>query len=172
MSNGRKLGEYVSVGSFTLLGDVRLAQSALEGEGIAVHLEGIEFASALPHMSNAVGGVTVFVPAADVERAREILDASGGGESATPEDAAVLEGDAAEVGARAAAARRAWRAAVLGLVFLPPLLHVISAWQLVAYARDPGPTTRRARRQARGALLIDALVVIALATLVIVKLRP
>jgi len=70
MSEGRKLGDYVSVGSYTLLGEARLAQSALEGEGIAVHLQGIEFASVLPHMSNAVGGVTVFVPAAEC-RARE-----------------------------------------------------------------------------------------------------
>jgi len=171
MSNGRKLGDFVSVGSYTLLGDARLAEAALEGDGIPVHLEGIEFASALPYMSNAVGGVTVFVPAAEADRAREILELQGA-EPATPEDAAVLDdGDVADEGLRAAAARRAWRAAVLGLVFLPPILHVVSAWHLVAYAREAGPTTARARRQAGAALVIDALVMLGVAALVITARR-
>lgn len=170
MTERRKLGEYVAVASFTLLGEARTAESALAGEGIPVYLEGIEFASALPHMSNAVGGVTLFVPAADTERAREILDASAG-EPASAQDAAALEGEAADEGPRAAAARRAWRAAVLGLVFLPVLMHLVSVWHLASYVRAPGLATPRARRQATGAIAIDLLVVAAAAAIAVAALR-
>src|SRR6266542_1673326 len=161
---GRTWGDYVAVGSFTLLGDARAAESALAGSGIPVRLEGIGFASALPHMTDVVGGVTLFVPTADAERAREILYPPA-------EDDATHADDAVDEGPRAAAARRAWRGAVLGSVFLFPPLHLLSMWHLATFGRTSGPVTPRARRQAWGALVIDAIAVAVVLGWIVVALR-
>jgi len=107
----------------------------------------------------------VCVPAEDADEARELL----AGASPAEADAAGAADGGEPVGTepdlepaldspRAAIARRAWRAAVLGLVFLPLILHAISLWHLARFATTSGPTSARSRRQAIGALVLDGLV--------------
>lgn len=148
--------ELVAVGAWTLLSEAHLAEALLRAEGIEGRLQGAGFAGVLPHMTDAIGGVRLLVPASRAERAREILAAAGGA-PAPGEDAAPLEAEPAG-SPRDAAARRAWLAAVLGIFFLPVLLQLLSLWLLRGYARAPGPASARARRQAAGALAVDLLV--------------
>jgi hypothetical protein len=158
MANPKRLGDYVEVGTFTLLSDARMVEALLRSEELDVHLQGQDIVGAMPHMADALGGVSVYVPGDAAERARELI-ASSGGQPESAADAAALEGDATDVSARDAAAKRAFLAAVLGIVFLPGVLHLVSIWQLVAYARTPGLASPRGRRRAVMAGIIDAAVV-------------
>jgi hypothetical protein len=166
MTTAPRLGDFVEVGAFTLLADARALEALLVAEGLTVHLQGVDAVGALPHMSNALGGVRVFVPAADAERAREIVEAAGG-EPESAADAAALEGDEVTEGERDRAAKRAFYAAFLGLAFVPGLLHLLSLWNVAAYLRTPGPASPRARRRVIAAALVDVAVLAGLVTFVV-----
>jgi hypothetical protein len=158
------MGELVEVASYTLTGEAHAAASALEGAGILVHRRNAALVGLLPHMANAFGGIGLCVPAVDADRARRILGAPA--LALVPDDDAEERDDAAEEPAddsrRAAPARRAWRAAVIGLVFFPGVLHLVSLYHLVRYAGSPGPASARTRRQARWALIVNLAVAAAI----------
>jgi hypothetical protein len=164
--------DFVEIASFTYLAEALLARELLETEGIEVRLRNEHAASAMPHMTNALGGVGLAVAAADVERADELLAPGvgepaedgapdgGGPDAGGPEaDAGALDGDEGAEPARDALARRAWRAAILGLVFLPVLLHLYSAWLALRFHGEAGPASPASRRRAGLALLVDAAVI-------------
>ncbi len=170
MADGTQVGDFVEVGAFTLLADARAVEALLEAEGLVVYVQGADAVGAMPHMSNALGGVRVYVPAADADRAKEIL-AAGGGEPESAADAAALDGDDATEGPREGAARRAFFAAFLGLVFIPGVLHLISLWQLAVYARTPGPVSRRGRRRAVLAAVVDVAALAGIVAVVVAMRR-
>jgi hypothetical protein len=58
-------------------------------------------------------------------------------------------------------ASRAWRAAVIGLVLFPPVLHVYSIWLLLRLSSISAYLTPAASRKMYGALLIDMAVLVA-----------
>jgi hypothetical protein len=95
------------------------------------------------------------VPAAVEEDATEV-------ERASEDDAVISESP------RDALARRAWRSAVLGIVFLPVLLHLYSAGLVVAYHLTRGSVGARSRWRVHAALAIDA-AAIALATALVLR---
>jgi hypothetical protein len=146
--------DFVEIAAFTYLAEAELTREMLEAEGIEVMLRNGQFASALPHMTNAVGGIRLTVAPADVERGREILEAKGG-EPADAREAEALEGGEPAEHPRDALARRAWRGAVLGLFFLPVLLHLYSAWLAIRYHAEAGPVSGGSGWRARAALVID-----------------
>lgn len=57
-----------------------------------------------------------------------------------------------------AIAFRAWRAAIFGLLFCPPLFHIYSAAMLIWLACVPGELSERGTRSLYGAVLIDVAV--------------
>lgn len=65
--------------------DAHIAAGRLEASGIAVNLLGIHHASVNWLVTPALGGIRLQVPAADVERAREILSADYSDELEDPE---------------------------------------------------------------------------------------
>jgi hypothetical protein len=168
--------DWFEVAAYTALVDAEAAASALEAAEIDVHLRNTAAVGVLPHMSQAFGGVRVCVPAADLERAREILTTlalPAPEDSANPEDAdADPEALAEEENARTHYARRAWRAAILGMVFLPVLLHILSTWNLVRLAWTPGRMSRRAWRMTIGALAVNIIVFTGVGLLVAAALHP
>jgi hypothetical protein len=176
MSDEHLLGECVEIAAFTLLGEAQTAATTLRAAGIPVHLRNEAVAGVLPHMTNAFGGIGVCVPEADAEQGRALL--TGAIPPGEPDDlpAAALGAEQQEAGPlhdgpRAASARRAWRAAILGLAFLPGLLHLISLWHLVGFARAAGPAPARSVRHAIGALIVDGLVAAGVASLVVLACR-
>jgi hypothetical protein len=79
--------------------------------------------------------------------------------SGIPSDAAPRRGlTIAPLTNRDELAIRAWRASVLGLFLLPPLLHLYSMYLLVRASLGGGELSRRANRRFYGALLINLLV--------------
>jgi hypothetical protein len=65
---------FVVIRAFTSPIEAHLACSALKGAGIDARLSDIHLVEAQWMYSNAIGGVKVWVPAADEEAARELLD--------------------------------------------------------------------------------------------------
>jgi hypothetical protein len=153
---------FVRIAAFTSLAEAELAASVLEADGIDVLLRNEAFASILPHMTNAVGGVEVTVSPEDVERAKEVLAANDAPRALNdaPEDEPDSEDDAVTAESpRDAMARRAWRSAVLGIVFLPVLLHLYSAALVVTYHLTGGSVAARSRWRIHAAFAIDTVVI-------------
>lgn len=169
----------VIVASFTGLGEAELARGALESQGIDARLQGEQLVAVAWHLSNAVGGIKLIVPAEQRERAGQILAAlesarpqadDAAGDDAAHNDAADADAaDAAGPGAESSAtdaepgpadrlAEKAWQSSLIGLLLFPPLLHLWAAWLLVQSSRDGGPRTPRGRKVARRAATLTFLV--------------
>ena len=144
------------VASYTGLAEAHVARATLASEGIEARLAGEQLVGVAWHLSNAIGGVRLLVAPEDVERARQVL--------AVPEEVPAVE-DLDEPGPGDALAAKAWKAALLGFIFAPPLLHLWSLW-LVAHAR---PRTDRGRRDARRSLVVSAAVVVAAIAILAVR---
>ena len=69
--------EFELVGNFLNRVDAEIARGALEAEGIPATVSADDGAGTRPHLW--MGGVSLLVAAADVERAREILREAEGG---------------------------------------------------------------------------------------------
>jgi Putative prokaryotic signal transducing protein len=67
--------DLVTVASFPDVSEAELARERLELEGIRAFVIGAQTAGVMPYLAGAGGGVAVQVAPADVERAREILNA-------------------------------------------------------------------------------------------------
>lgn len=99
MSDRQRL---VTVASYFLPAEAAVARMALQREGIAAFLEGDNLVSMQWLLANAVGGIKLQVPEADVERALDVLagarDAAAGfddawGEQPQSEDLAAYDDD-------------------------------------------------------------------------------
>ena len=60
-----------------------------------------------------------------------------------------------------ALAKRAWVAAVMGILVFPPLMNLYSIWLLIDLAFTPGKLSRQGRRRRNVAILVNALVLVA-----------
>ena len=125
--------DLVELGRFPSSAEACLVRSQLECEGIRAELAGEAAASWLWHFGTAIGGVRLLVQRVDVERAMQIIGSVGaiddmeavdfGDESeelATDDARPELPGDLV----------RAWRASLIGVLLLPPILNVYSIWLL------------------------------------------
>jgi hypothetical protein len=141
--------EWVTVSTHPNAAMAQLDATMLREHGISALLPNVETSSALPHLSNALGGVQVQVPASDVHRARLLLGLDADGRVGTGDDdyddivgddwrrgSTLHEVDARwaseAAGPHAAskpltpgshtrpAGERAWRTAIIGCMF-PPL---------------------------------------------------
>lgn len=155
------------VASFDTLIEAELARGRLEAEGISARIVDGNTVSIAQHLSGALGGVKLVVAESDDAAARALLFAP----SALAEGEAVLDAELSREPEAAlptldtpdGVAERALRAAVLGFVLFPPLLHL---WSLVLAAQVRGrPLSARARRRVVIALVLDGVALAASAAL-------
>jgi hypothetical protein len=131
----------IDIARFASVNEAAVARNALEAAGIPAFLDGAATATWLWHFGTAIGGVRLFVRPGDVEQARAILsgdDVEDASES-RPEDACSPNDDWGEPEVEDEAASgtlpitRAWRAAIIGILFFPPLLSLYSMWLLIRH---------------------------------------
>ena len=161
--------ELVPVMRFATAPEAELARNALAEAGIQAFLEGDQTVAMAWHLSNAVGGVKLLVAPPYAARARKLLEGSAAGAQGGPcadraalaaawpamdraDEDAVLETDAQDT-----VARRAWLAAVIGLLACPPTLNLYSLWLIFRIAFDDAPMSSTGWRRFYGAVLVDLL---------------
>ncbi|MEM1055761.1 MAG: DUF2007 domain-containing protein [Bacteroidota bacterium] len=123
---------FVTLATYTTPFEAEIVKGRLEAEGFTVVLGDTEVVTNNWMYSQAIGGVKLRVPEAEVEEARRVL--------AEP----VETEDAESVPEAEQLAWRAFQAAAVGLA-LPPL-HLYAVYLLVKYlgvAEDETPKTRR-----------------------------
>ncbi|MCI0462441.1 MAG: DUF2007 domain-containing protein [Gemmataceae bacterium] len=165
-----------TVATFNTPHEAELAKNLLEQEGITAYLADAEAVGMNWMMGVGLGGVKVQVAEADAPRAGAILRVRRR-RRATQDDYGVKdrvrsserlrprvdpaeedeEHDEPEPEANADATR-AWRAAVIGLLVLPPLLHFYSAFLLFKLLGGRETLSPGAKRKAIAAAILDALV--------------
>ncbi len=157
-----------TVAAFDTLMEAELARGRLESEGIGARIIDGNTVGIAQHLSSALGGVKLAVAESDFPAARAILFAP----SALVDDAAAVtehdEPPLPTVDTPDGVAVRALRAAVLGFVLFPPLLHL---WSLVLLAGLRGQAlSAAARRRMVLALVLDGVALAGAAALAAVLL--
>ena len=142
----------------------------LRSEGIRVRVADAQAIGVQPLWSNTLGGVKLYVSAADAGRVEEIVRDL---ESSTKSDGEASDAgdDEPSVPGRAeadAAARRAFNAAVVGFGFCPGIFHLYSL--SLALQLDRSVLSEGAQRKRTWALVLDALALAAIVAVVIAKL--
>ena len=144
------------VAAFDTVIEAEMARGRLEVEGIPSRIVDGNTVGIAAHLSMALGGAKVVVGMSDLEAARTILfspsafaDEFHAVEPRVPEEAPVTSSADAD-------ASRALKAAIFGLVFVPPVGQL---WSLVLLGRmKRSELTTRGKRAAVMALVIDATV--------------
>jgi hypothetical protein len=162
------------VASFDTVMEAELARGRLESEGIGARIVDGNTVGVAQHLSIALGGVKIAVSRSEFEAAREVLNAPPLSDEelamvALPPEAerVVVKVDALDADGYA---NRALRAAVIGLVALPPLGQLWSLVMLAKAVSVDGPIlSPKGKTQATIAVTIDA-AVIGFAAFVISKL--
>ncbi len=132
--------ELVEVARFGSANEAAIARSVLEGTGIAAVLHQEATATWLWHYGTALGGVKLLVRSADADEARTIL----ADQVAEPADAGTrfgavthhqisVEDEEDDSDGVDPTLVRAWRAAIIGIAVVPPLLSLYSLWLLVRH---------------------------------------
>lgn len=160
------------VAAFDTLMEAELARGRLEIEGIAARIVDGNTVGIAQHLSNALGGAKVVVAESDLGAARTILFAPSAlvQETEEPADAAPVPDEAPlpTLDTPDGLVERALRAAVLGFVVFPPLLHL---WSLVLLTGMSGHgLSERGRRRRRVALALDGIALAGTAALAVVIL--
>ncbi len=162
----------VTVARFAHAHEARQAAAFLEEEGIRSSLSNELMVATADYLSNAVGGVPIQVMEKDAERAAKLLAEEKLSRQAKPEtdeesparpDSAPDEEDEADEEDKPLAPcdeaiRNAYRAATMGLMFLPFIAHLYSAWCLIQAGRLPGEHDPKLDGKLKVALAIDAVV--------------
>jgi hypothetical protein len=181
----------VTVAAFDTAAEVDLARNHLEAEGIPTYLADEAAVGWLWAMSNAVGGIKVQVAEENRERALAILEGrqgmaetqglaeanpptdaetdlgtEAGSESWEPDLAGQPEEDSPEPSPGDNLAKYALRAAILGLLLCPPILHLYSVWLLFRLALFQGDVSADSMRKGIVALVIDTMVIITVVLLI------
>lgn len=154
--------DFATLLSFQTIGEAQIAAGLLDAAGIDCSVADEAIATTAPHWGPAMGGYRLQVRRADFDRARATL----ADDSRDEQDAELLasasgDPDDARPNPREDAALRSWRAAIVGWILLPIVFHLYSLGLLSTVLRRTEPLTRRARRRAIGAAILD---VVALAT--------
>lgn len=156
------MNELVCISKHMTTAEAHVAKLALKEAEIPCFLADANCAGLF---SNALGGVKLMVPADDVERANQILnDSAANGEDLigdawhqmTPgQSESVADGSEiiVRLSEREESAERAFRAALLGLLFLPLQLYVLYLLVFKVLGSDQ-PLNPRSRRSAWIALSI------------------
>lgn len=145
---------------FATLGEARVAAGLLEAAGIEAFVPDEVTTNVAPHLSNALGGYRLQVPRDDVARARAALAQDDAEDDERALHRETRDADDPRPGPREAAALRAWRAAIIGLIVFPPLLHLFSLTQLAVVLSSSEPLPAPARWRALAALVIDAVAIL------------
>lgn len=163
--------DFVLLDSFPTPHQAHLAANALRAVNIPVKIVDESTVSVLPHLELALGGVKLYVPESDVDDAERILRGDADladqpyREPAGDELVEELDEPIESLEAQASHAldedvSRAFRASIVGLILCPFLLHLYSASLLVQLPAQGAGLSPRARRRARIAWGINAVVIV------------
>jgi hypothetical protein len=184
----------VTIATFDSPMQAHIARNSLVAAGIVAMISNESIAGNAWHLTGAVGGVQLHVRADDVEAALKILDEQESielGLTDTPnaeytddgdsefdqeyfeddndEDAAIGSSDLSETEADRLA-RRAFRAALLGVLFPP--LQLYSYWLLLLYMFEPSVASKSSRWQVAGAWFTNLTVIAFLIQILTPPLPP
>lgn len=127
--------ELVEIARFPTSFEASIARNALESEDICACLDGEAMASWFWYLGSAVGGVRLLVNSNDAERAHMILSNTSNrqSENDSPVELSSTDKDFTSLDERNTAELpleliHAWRASIIGLLLLPPLLNLYSFW--------------------------------------------
>ncbi len=186
------LGRFITVETYQNAMQAHLAKNHLEAAGIRCVLADEHSVSNLWHLSIAIGGIKLQVAESDLERAEEVLDAlehhrgtedpaaiaadvTSDESKSEPKPADNEEEDAEEddtelkLNAREQNAERAYRAALIGMVFFP--LQFYATWLLLSVWQVDTPLRPSVRRQLNWAMLFNLPLVLVAFGLVAIYLR-
>jgi hypothetical protein len=119
----------VSLGRFNSLIEANLALACLEGEGIVAQLGSDSTANWLNYMGPTITGPEIWVREEDADRSREILEEVRQQHQTDADDGEEED----DVPTATPPMVRSFRAAVIGVILLPPLLNFYSAWLIVRH---------------------------------------
>lgn len=184
----------VTIATFDSPMQAHIARNSLVAAGIVAMISNESIAGNAWHLTGAVGGVQLHVRADDVEAALKILDEQESielGLTDTPNaeytddgdsefdqeyfeddndgDAAKGSSDLSETEADRLA-RRAFRAALLGVLFPP--LQLYSYWLLLLYMFEPSVASKSSRWQVAGAWFTNLTVIAFLIQILTPPLPP
>jgi hypothetical protein len=142
------MDQFATVGRYWDAIGAELARAKLESAGVEAHLGDEATVSIDWQLTNAVGGIRVFVPAADAGAAREILCAKA------PPDQTDAQGDGGALTPKELQAERAAKMALFGCMFGPLLLY--SACLIVTVLAKPGELRPVVRRQLVFAIILTS----------------
>lgn len=187
---------WVTVGSFSTLVEAEMARNRLESEGIESHLSDGEAVTMVWAFASAMGGVKLLVAEEDAGRAKFLLARIKNKPSANQDDYGLEENvtdvpqkvrvpmqgepeptdpdddeEEAKDSPKDVIARRAFRAAVFGLITCPGVLHLISVFILMELGDKPGELTSAGRTWLLLAVVIDMLVFISIVAFVVAGFR-
>ena len=126
--------DLIEVARFQSAADAALARNTLESADIAARLDGEAMAGWFWHFGSSIGGVRVLVSDEDAERASAVLSA----DVAIDDEVAIDFGDespddTAEDSETPPELTRAFRASILGMFLLPPLLNLYSTYLIIRH---------------------------------------
>jgi hypothetical protein len=167
------MSELVTVAVFSTPEEAYICKNRLEAEGINAQLMDAETVGMAWFYGTALGGVKVQVRAEQMEEAQRVLELH---EPVSSEDVDVEETDVSDECAEEdrltasnaeeateiespgdACADRAFRAAIFGMIALPPVLHLYSLYLLVRLDFSELALGPRAARRVRIAWVIDVI---------------
>jgi hypothetical protein len=167
----------VTVSTFSTPAEAELARNLLQERGIVAFVADAEAVATLWHLSPALGGVKVQVKESELQKARRVLASRPGrgvddyglvkrsrrAPAPHREQPRDPDPDEKELESESdATAARAWKAAVIGLIFPVLLLHIYSVWLLLQLPWTGGALSPTGRRKAVAAAALDFLVFVAL----------
>ena len=141
-----------TVATFATPMDAAIARNALEAAGIAAAVADELTLTADPFLSGAVGFIKVQVRESDLERAADVLDEHGRSAPAETDGEAELAAedggdDFPTISPGERLTEFAYRAAFMGIIACPPLLHLYSLglllWVGLVYGDLPPAANRR-----------------------------
>jgi hypothetical protein len=138
--------------TFATPSDAAIARNTLEAAGIRAAIADELTLTADPFLSGAVGFIKIQVREADLERAAEVLAEHGAPNDLEPGDESD-EFPPVSPGERLV--EFAYRAALMGIIACPPLLHLYSLGLLIWVAAVYHDLPHRANRRFWIALAID-----------------
>lgn len=154
----------LTIASYADAATANIARSILDSEGIPACLGAENTNTMLWHYGTALGGVKLMVFAEQADKAKAILASHSAADFAdidAPDQALADDGDGDDDSPlqrqRDDDARRAWYAAVIGLVLCPPLLNIYSFYLLARHGLLVDNPRLRPNWRVTGAICVNLL---------------